>query len=297
MPEVAVVRALPGCPARSAFVELRVPKAAHEVVVHHTDRLHVGIDDGRADEGKSALSKVLAERVRDGRPRRDVLLCSMAANDRLAVDESPLVLREASELFLHGEKCARILDRRLDLHAISDDARIAEKHANATRVVARDEVRIEAIERAPVRISLAKDRDPRKPGLSALEHQELEEPPVVSHGNAPLAVVIADVERVLTTPSAAGQGSFRHAGQYCSDVPWELSRFEAAGHESFRHRGQYCLDVPWELSRSKMSLPRLCLGSWNNPEVIGTSRSRSARDSRVKQDPASPGAAWHTGRV
>src|SRR5690348_1637594 len=53
--------------------DLAVAKAADDVVVHHADRLHVRVDDGRADEAKPTLAQVRAERVRLLRARRDVV--------------------------------------------------------------------------------------------------------------------------------------------------------------------------------------------------------------------------------
>jgi hypothetical protein len=44
-------------------LNLSISKTADEVVVHHADRLHVRIHDGRTDEAESALLEILAERV------------------------------------------------------------------------------------------------------------------------------------------------------------------------------------------------------------------------------------------
>jgi hypothetical protein len=44
-------------------LSLSISEAADEVVVHHADRLHVRIHDGRTDEAESALLEILAERV------------------------------------------------------------------------------------------------------------------------------------------------------------------------------------------------------------------------------------------
>ena len=42
---------------------LSISETADEVVVHHADRLHVRIHDGRTDEAESAALEILAERV------------------------------------------------------------------------------------------------------------------------------------------------------------------------------------------------------------------------------------------
>ena len=74
------------------------------------------------------------------------------------------------------------------------------------RVVARDLLRLEAVEGAAEILALAQDRDPRQPGLEAVEHQLLVERAVVVFRHAPFVVVIGDVERVvLARPGAAVQ--------------------------------------------------------------------------------------------
>ena len=42
---------------------LLVSETGDEVVIHHADRLHVRIHDGRTDEAESAPLEILAERV------------------------------------------------------------------------------------------------------------------------------------------------------------------------------------------------------------------------------------------
>ena len=51
------------CPYSLESLSLSISETADEVVVHHADRLHVRIDDGRTDEAESAPLEILAERV------------------------------------------------------------------------------------------------------------------------------------------------------------------------------------------------------------------------------------------
>src|SRR5258706_8554061 len=55
-------------PRRASVVpqQLAVSETIDKVIVHHPDRLHVGVDDGGADEAESAFLQILAERVRLG---------------------------------------------------------------------------------------------------------------------------------------------------------------------------------------------------------------------------------------
>ena len=66
-----------------------------------------------------------------------------------------------------------------------------------------DGLRVEAGEGPAVALALAEDGEPAQPGLSALEHQELEEQPVVVHRHAPLLVVVGVEEGLVAHPGAA----------------------------------------------------------------------------------------------
>ena len=66
----------------------------------------------------------------------------------------------------------------------------------------RDPLGVEAGEGATVALALVQDRRPRQPGLRALEHEQLEQVASVARGDAPLLVVVGDIERI----------SLRHPG-------------------------------------------------------------------------------------
>ena len=71
--------------------------------------------------------------------------------------------------------------------------------------------RVEPGEAAGVAVALVQDRRPRQPGLGALEDDELEQPPRVALGHAPLGVVVVDVVRIAGLPAAA-RPAVGHAG-------------------------------------------------------------------------------------
>ena len=54
---------LSACSSSTESLSLSISETADEVVVHHADRLHVRIHDGRTDEAESAPLEILAERV------------------------------------------------------------------------------------------------------------------------------------------------------------------------------------------------------------------------------------------
>src|SRR5512136_544184 len=91
--------------------QLAVPKAPDQVVVDHAGRLHVRVDDRRADELESPRLKVLADGVRQGRLGRHLGERPQACEHRLAPDEPPDVAVEGSELLPDLEKTLGVIDR------------------------------------------------------------------------------------------------------------------------------------------------------------------------------------------
>ena len=86
-----------------------------------------------------------------------------------------------------------VLDRRLDLPAVADDAGIAQEPRHVPRAEAGDPLEVEAVEDLPEPLPLAEDRQPGEPRLEALEGELLEEPAVVGHRPSPLLVVVGEV--------------------------------------------------------------------------------------------------------
>src|SRR5207237_4334805 len=66
--------------------DLRIPKAIHNVVVHHADGLHEGVADGRSYESEAAFLKVFAHGVGFRRSRGEVLWRSPGIYPRVASD-------------------------------------------------------------------------------------------------------------------------------------------------------------------------------------------------------------------
>src|SRR5205814_4391111 len=101
---------------------------------HHSDRLHVGVADGRADELEAELEEVLAERVGLLGLRRDLVA---AIDAGASADEAPDIGVEAAELLLHREELLCIGDRAVELEAVADQALVFHKAIDARRTEAR----------------------------------------------------------------------------------------------------------------------------------------------------------------
>ena len=189
-----------GCPE---FLAIAVTEAVRRVVVDHARGLHVGIHDGRTDEGEAAFLHVLAQSV------RNLAGCGHVAHRPPAVlhgcmfDKAPDVVGETAYLFLDGEKGPRILPRAENLEAIADDAWIQQQFFQLSIRIASDAAGIEAVEELPVALSLAQHRDPRETGLGTLEYQHLKQACVVQCRHSPFPVMVVHVEWVGTAPGTA----------------------------------------------------------------------------------------------
>src|SRR3954464_24417 len=84
----------------------------------------------------------------------------------------------------------RVCDRCLDLPPVANDPGVLEQPAHVTLAEAGDAFGVEAGKRSPEVLALAQDRQPRQPGLEALEAEALVEPLLVADGVSPLLVVV-----------------------------------------------------------------------------------------------------------
>ena len=99
---------------------LAITKASRLVIVDHTDCLHEGITDGRADKFETTLQQIFAERVGDFGASSE--WCVGLAFQRLAVYEPPNVLVKAAKFALHCEKSDSVSDGGVDLESVANDA-------------------------------------------------------------------------------------------------------------------------------------------------------------------------------
>ena len=152
-----------------------MPRAGHEVIVHHSGRLHQRIADCRACKLESMPQQVAAHRIGFPGPRRYLGHRSPTILDRLATNETPQISVEGSEFFAHGEKRLRILDRRRDLQPVAHNAFVTEKPFHIARAIPGDLFRAKSSERLPVILALLQNCNPAQPCLSAFEDQKFEQ--------------------------------------------------------------------------------------------------------------------------
>ena len=181
-----LIRALPA--------NLLVPGTTDEMIVDHAGRLHERVADRGADELEPPTFQILAHRIRLRRPGRHILRRLASVVPRLPAREAPQMRIEAAELRDDIGERLRILDRRIDLEPIADDAGIREQAGPFLRSILRDFRRVEVVQRLPVVVSFLEDGLPAQTRLGAFEDEELEQDAIVMHRHAPLAVVVADHE-------------------------------------------------------------------------------------------------------
>jgi len=177
--------------------------AAREMVVDHTDGLHVSVHYCATHELEATPLHVFTEGPRDLAARRDLGQSGDTILNRMAADEAPLVGRKRAAFLGDLQKCACISHRGFDFRAIAHDCRVKEQLGNSVRIEACHAPRIETRKGFPVAFALAQNSQPAETGLGAFQYQELEQFLVIQDWNAPFFVMVADVEGVRTSPVAA----------------------------------------------------------------------------------------------
>src|ERR1700737_1095022 len=97
-------------------LDLPITETIDEVIVHHSDGLHVRISDRRADEAESPVLEILAECLGFGRSRRNLARSFPAVELGPSADEMPTVRVKVPELLLDLKKCACVVHCGFDLH-------------------------------------------------------------------------------------------------------------------------------------------------------------------------------------
>src|SRR3984893_9633475 len=100
--------------------DLAITETIDEVIVYHSNRLHVRINDRRADEAESPVLEVLAECVGFGRSRRNLSYRLPSVNLGPPADKTPAVGVKLPELFLDFEQCAGVAHCGFDLHPVAN---------------------------------------------------------------------------------------------------------------------------------------------------------------------------------
>src|SRR2546422_7477550 len=126
-------------------MDLPVTKPMDELIVYHSGRLHVRINDRRADEAESPMLEILAEGVGFRRSRWNLPRSLPVVELGPPADKAPTVGVKIPGFFLDCEKCACVAHCSFDLHPVANDLRIRCKTVYSPFGVASDFLRIEVI--------------------------------------------------------------------------------------------------------------------------------------------------------
>ena len=85
------------------------------MIVYHTDCLHKGIADGRANKLETTFNQIFAHYIRLFSVGWNIFNCFDFVINRLTTYKLPNIDIKGTEFFLDFQKCSSILDRRCDL--------------------------------------------------------------------------------------------------------------------------------------------------------------------------------------
>jgi hypothetical protein len=169
------------------------------VVVGQTLGLHERICRGRSDEPPSPALEFLRQCGRTRRHRGNATVAVASGfDDRPApdpVDERALGLDQF-------DGAPGVVDRRLDLAAVTNDPRVAKESLDVALAETSHLFDVEPGERGTEVRALAQDREPAEPGLETLEADLLEQAGRIGRRSTPLVVVVRKVQRVIARPRA-----------------------------------------------------------------------------------------------
>jgi len=131
--------------------------------------------------------------------------------DRSATHKVPDVGVKLSKLVLDLQEGAGVGNRGGNLQAVANDSRVGQKLAHFFGVESRYLPRIKLAEDLAVALAFSQDGVPTQAGLRAFESQEFEPEVVVVDRNAPLFVVVGNVQRIACPVATYRFGlPFRH---------------------------------------------------------------------------------------
>lgn len=176
------------------------------MVVHHSDRLHMGIDDRTSDEAEAAFLEILRERIALRTGRGHLRDRGPVIDLRFPPDKRPDVPVEGTEFPLHCEEGPRVCHGGGDLQPIPDDAGVLEQQRCFLRIETSDFQRIESGKRPSVAVAASQNRIPRQAGLRPLENEHLKVAQIVMDRTPPLFVVVPDHIGLVASPGTAEGG-------------------------------------------------------------------------------------------
>ena len=117
------------------------------------------------------------------------------------------------------EKDAAVCDARLDLAAVADDARILHESIYLCCVECGDALRVKSLVGTTEILALVQDRRPRESRLKRLQEEELIECVIVVERDAPLLVMVLDIDGIIWIDPCTSSVFFLHTSSPLSSAP------------------------------------------------------------------------------
>ena len=147
---------------------------ADEMVIDQSDRLHQGIDDGRADKAEAEAFEFFRE-CDSGRCVGGNLIHALpAVDDGVTIDALPQQRVERVARLVQSAGGAGVGDGRCDFETVADDAGVGQQARDISVAIAGYPCGIEVVECLAVVFALLQYCDPRQPGLGTFQHDEFE---------------------------------------------------------------------------------------------------------------------------
>src|SRR3989454_7069799 len=174
-----------------------ISEAVDEVIVHHSDCLHMCIYNSGTHEGESAVFQVLAEDIGFAGGGGNLLHDFPAVHFGFSADKAPRIRIKTSEFLLNCEKRRRVAYSRLDFLPVSNDPWIEQQLLNAFLRISRHFVGVELAESAAIAFTLVEDDRPAQSGLRPFQNKELEMCNVIVDRHAPFPIVIFEHQGIV----------------------------------------------------------------------------------------------------
>jgi hypothetical protein len=98
---------------------------------------------------------------------------------------------------------AGISNRRLDLAAVADNARVRQQAQHVFLAPCGDDIRVKPLKSAAKILSLAQDGNPAQARLKPIQNKLFPERATVIFGHAPIGIMIGLIERIHSNPAAS----------------------------------------------------------------------------------------------
>ena len=143
------------------------------MVIDHAGRLHEGVTGRGSNETKPQLFQGFAHSCRRLGPGGQVSQCRPRILDGTSVYELPEKAGKTPMRLLNFEDATGVIERRLDLPTVPDDAGVLQKPIYGRLPHPCYGLGIEVLKGPTVPFPLVEDRAPRQAGLGALQGQTL----------------------------------------------------------------------------------------------------------------------------